>query len=392
MLHRLLPPFSRDQWFIFFGQMTWGISSGLWVHLQPLYIRSLGADPREVGATLSLAGLLVIFIYIPMGLVADRWRRKPIIIASWILGTIATLLIGLAPDWRWAIPAFSLSLLSSFSRPAVAGHVAATDHSDNPSRTFAFLWTGFSLGSILSPSVGGWIAEVYDLRMVFYVASVIGTISTIIMFQIRDVAPIKLRAVQRNGLRQLLSDRPFFGQIVLIFAIVLAMEVGTVFAPVYLRDVKGVSLQALGQLGSVASAGMFTLTLGLGNMRNDQLRPLLLNQLLVMAGLSFLLLSPAGLRFPILLLCGYFLLGGCRAVMPLTRGRLSHWLPPQALGAGFGLLDTASQAATFLAPLVAGLLYARQPTWTLYGGLAGLSFTLALTLASLTLRRVPALS
>ena len=74
MLHRLLPPFSRDQWFIFFGQMTWGISSGLWVHLQPLYIRSLGADPREVGATLSLAGLLVIFIYIPMGLVADRWR------------------------------------------------------------------------------------------------------------------------------------------------------------------------------------------------------------------------------------------------------------------------------------------------------------------------------
>lgn len=389
MHQRLLPAFSRDQWLIYFSQMTWGISSGLWLHLQPLYIRSLGADPQEVGATLSLAGLLVIFVYVPMGLIADRWRRKPIIVASWILGTLATLLIGLAPDWRWAIPAFSLNLLSSFSRPAVAGHVAATDHSDNPSRTFAFLWTGFSLGSILSPSVGGWIAEVWGLRTVFYVATVVGAISTLIMFRIQDVAPLKARAVHRNGLRQLLADRPFVWQMVLMFAIVLALEVGTVFAPAYLQDVKGLSLQAIGQLGSVASAGMFTLTLGLGYMRNDRRRPLLLNQLLVMVGLVFLLISPAGLAFPLLLLCGYFLRGGSRAVMPLTRGRLSHWLPPEALSAGFGVMDTASQAATLLAPLVAGFLYARQPTWALYGGLVGLSFTLALTLATRTMRRVP---
>ncbi len=387
MLRRLLPPFSRDQWLIYFSQMTWGFSSGLWLHLQPLYIRSLGADPQEVGATLSLAGLLVIFVYIPMGLIADRWRRKPIIVSSWVLGTVATFLIGLAPDWRWVIPAFSLNLLSSFSRPAVAGHVAATDQSDNPSRTFAFLWTGFSLGSILSPSLGGWLAEMWDLRMVFYVATAVGALSTVIMFQIQDVPAPRLKTTQSGGLQQLLSDRSFLWQMVLIFVIVFALELGTVFAPAYLQDVKGLNLHEIGQLGSVASAGMFTLTLGLGYMRNDRRRPLLLNQLLVMAGLVSLLLSPNGLGFSVLLVGGYFLRGGSRAVLPLARGRLSHWLPLEALSAGFGVMDTAAQAATLLAPLLAGFLYARHPAWALYGGLLGLSLTMTLTLATRTMRR-----
>ncbi|MGQ0602577.1 MAG: MFS transporter [Anaerolineales bacterium] len=393
-MRRLIPPLSRDQWFIYFSQMTWGFSAGLWLHLQPLYIRSLGADPKEVGATLSLAGLLVIFVYVPVSILADRWRRKPIIVSAWVMGTVATLLIGLAPDWRWVIPALALNLLSSFSRPAVAAHVAATDVSDNPSRTFAFMWTGFAMGNIISPSLGGWIAEVWGLRAVFFVAAGVSAVSTFIMWQLSDESAPLRQAESGGGLRQVLGDRPFLWQMGLMLSIVFALELGTVFAPNYLQDVKGLSLRNIGQLGTVASFGMFTLTLVLGYMRNDRRKPLVLNQVLVLSGLLCLLFAPvgapSGIVFHPLLLAGYFFRGGSRAVVPLTRGRVSGWLPPEALNVGFGLVDTAAQTATLLAPLAAGFLYDQHPSWPLIGGVVALMVTMTLTLATRTVRPINA--
>jgi predicted MFS family arabinose efflux permease len=365
----------------------------LWSHLQPLYIRYLGADPKEIGATLSLSGLLVIFLYIPVGVIADRWRRKPIIVAAWVLGTLAVLLIGLAPDWRWVIPAYAVHLLSSFSRPAVSAHVAATDISANPSRTFAFLWTGFSIGAIVSPSLGGWIAETWGLRVVFFVATGIGVISTLLIMGIRDGAANPHRTeVKRAGLGQLLRDWRFLQQIGLMLAIVFALELGTVLAPNYLQEVKGLSLQEIGGLGSLASLGMFALTLTLGYMRNDRRMPFLLNQGLVLLGLLCLLLAPGGWVLHPLLLAGYFLRGGGRAVVPLTRGRISLWLPPDRLSAGFGFVDTAAQTATLLAPLAAGLLYEQGPAWPLMAGVMALAVTMALTTVTRSVRetRAPA--
>jgi MFS family permease len=275
------------------------------------------------------------------------------------MGTVAVLFIGLAPDWRWLIPAFALHLLSSFSRPAASAHVAATDISDNPSRTFAFLWTGFSLGSLLSPTLGGWIAETWGLRTVFFVAAAVGVVSTALLAGLKDASAPLHHHQRRAGLGELLHDGPFMWQMVLMLTIVFALELGTVLAPNYLRDVKGLSLRAIGQLGSLASLGMFALTIVLGYMRNDRRRPLLLNQGLVLGGLLCLLLAPGGWAYHPLLLASYFFRGGSRAIVPLTRGRLSGWLPPEALSVGFGLVDTAAQTATLLAPLAAGYLFAR---------------------------------
>ena len=387
MTHRFVPPLSRDQWFIYTSQLLWGVGFGLWQHLQPIYIKFLGADPAQVGSTLTLAGLVTIFVYIPMGVIADRWRRKPLIMSAWVMGTIATLLIALAPDWRWVIPGLALYLLSSFSRPAVAGHIAATDISDNPSRTFAFLSTGFSLGSILSPTLGGWIANTWGLRAVLFVATGVGVLSTLAMAQLSDAPASPPGPHHNQRLKQVITDRPFLWQMFTMFLIVFALEIGTVFAPNYLQEVKGLNYQQIGQLGTAASTGMFLFMLGLGYMRPERRRPLLLNQLVVMGGLALLLIAPGGMGLHPLLIAGYFLRGGSRAVIPLTRGRLSHWLPPDILGLGFGVMDTASQAAVMLAPLTAGLLYDRSPALPLQVGMLALGVTMLFTLTLPRTRR-----
>jgi MFS family permease len=375
---------TRDQWCFFWAFLTWGFGLGLWINLQPLYLQELGANPQQVGAALSLAGLSAVFLYIPAGLLADRGRHKQLIVAGWILGTVAMLAIALAPDWRWAIPGFSLYLLSSFARPATSSFISAVDRSDNLSRSFAILSSGFSIGHILSPAIGGWIAENWGLRAVFLSAVGVCILSTYAVWRLRD---LPVTTTSRKGQsRELMSDRSFLWQVFVLLIVFFSLDLGVILIPNYLQDVKGLNLEQIGQLGSLSALGMFIFMLLLGSMRSDRRSSLLLTQMVVAGALLLCIMAPpgAGMLSPLLLL-GMLLRGADKAAWPITRGRLSRWLQPRVLSLGFGVLDTASQAALTLSPLVAGYLYARDPALPLIVGGAVLSGAMLLTL---TLRRV----
>ena len=381
---KILRALTRDQWCFFWAFLTWGFGLGLWINLQPLYLQQLGANPKQVGAALSLAGLAAVFLYIPAGLLADRGRHKQMIVAGWIVGTLAVLGIAAAPDWRWAIPGFSLYLLSSFARPATSSFITAVDRSGNLSRSFAILSSGFSIGHILSPAIGGWVAENFGLRAVFLCATVVCVISTFAVLQLRDL-PLPAPA-RRGQSRELMQDRGFLWQVFVLLIIFFALDLGVILLPNYLQDVKGLSLEQIGQLGSLSALGMFIFMLALGSMRSERRKSLLLTQLVVALSLLLFLAAPAGAgAFQPVLLLAMLLRGADKAAWPITRGRLSRWLQPRVLSLGFGVLDTASQIALTLSPLAAGLLYARDPELPLFAGAAVLAAAMLLTL---TLRRV----
>jgi MFS family permease len=373
---------NRDQWLIFSAFLLWGLSNGLWLHLQPLYLESLGARPEQVGAALGLAGLGVVFLYVPVGLVADRTRRKPIIVGAWITGTVATVLLALAPDWRWVIPGLALYLFSAFSRPAIAGYIAASDGSGNLTRVFSVLSSGYSIGSIVGPALGGWIAETSGLRVVLYVATgfaVLSTIATLLLTDTPSPAPERGRATNPW---QLLSNRYFVWQIVVLMLMIFALDLGTILMPTFLQDERGLNLQQIGQLGTVASVGMLAIMLVVSQMRPERRQPLLLTQLVVGASLA-LLLVPAPAWRPAafgLLALAYFCRGGVESIWPVTRARVTRGIDPRSLSFGFALMDTGAQVARTISPIAAGYLYAQHPTLPLYGGLIALAATLLLTL------------
>jgi MFS family permease len=105
---------SFDILIIAIAMFTWGIGEGLFLNFQPIYLQQLGADPLRIGVILSGFGFMMTISHIPAGYLSDRFGRKPLMIAAWILGLGATLIMALAPSLEIFVTGMLLYGLTMF--------------------------------------------------------------------------------------------------------------------------------------------------------------------------------------------------------------------------------------------------------------------------------------
>lgn len=353
--------------------MLWGFGQSLFWYLQPLYVAQLGATPAQIGLVLGSGGLVVTFLYIPIGLWADRRGRKPVILAGWTTGALATLAMAAAPDWRWLLPGVTAYYLSNFAMPAFYAYVAASEQEGGLDRLFAILAGASAAGSIIAPAVGGWIGFHYGLRLVYLTSAAVFTLSCIAIWSISS-QPAPSRTAGR-GARRLMRHRPFVWQILFILLLFFAIDLGQVLLPNFLEDVRGLTVDQIGLLGTLGSAGIVALTLLVSRMSTGRRTSLVLAQLVALVAAVTWLLSGSfyliGLAF--------FIHGSNRVARPIMMGRLARTLTPQLMSFGYGFQETAMRFGTALAPWVAGILYAANPSYPLLGGIAALCLTLLLS-------------
>lgn len=371
----MLRTYTRNHRLMFAAMFLWGFGMGMFIFIQPLFIESLGATTSQVGFALAAGGLLVTAVYIPIGLWADRRGRRITILLGWWLASFATILMALAPDWRWLIPALVMYQLANFAMPAFNGYVAAESAGRNLSGTLAFITSGAAIGRVISPAIGGWLGEQLGFRAVYLIAGAFFVLSSLVMGLISD-RPAEPAHGLRPPARQLLFSRTFVWQIVFIFLLFFALELGQILMPKYLQEVRQLGLAQIGWLGTVGSLGVVVLSLTFGQLPETRRWALVLCQLVALAA-SVLLLSSALL--PVIILA-YFIHGGNWVVRPIVIGRLARTLHPDMLSFGYGFLETAMRLGMALAPAVAGLLYSRTPAAPMLAGAAALCVTLLLTL------------
>lgn len=371
----MLRTYTRNHRLMFGAMFLWGFGMGMFIFIQPLFIESLGATTSQVGFALAAGGLLVTAVYIPIGLWADRRGRRITVLLGWWLASFATILMALAPDWRWLIPALVMYQLANFAMPAFNGYVAAESAGRNLSGTLAFITSGAAIGRVISPAIGGWLGEQLGFRAVYLIAGAFFVLSSLVMGLISD-RPAEPAPGLRPPARQLFFSRAFVWQIVFIFLLFFALELGQILMPKYLQEVRQLGLAQIGWLGTVGSLGVVVLSLTFGQLPETRRWALVLCQLVALAA-SVLLLSSALL--PVIILA-YFIHGGNWVVRPIVIGRLARTLHPDMLSFGYGFLETAMRLGMALAPAVAGLLYSRTPAAPMLAGAAALCVTLLLTL------------
>ncbi|MGB9301331.1 MAG: MFS transporter [Anaerolineae bacterium] len=345
---------SRDNFLVMLSMLFWGAGEGLWFYVQPLYIKSLGADSLEIGFVLSLAPVLMVLILIPSGILADRHGRKKMMVGGSVMGTVAVLLLASARDWRQSIVGFLLYWGSTGCLPAFHAYVAHASDRKDLNRNFSLMYAAFAVGLIIFPTVGGFLAERVGFPLALCTAAAFYAVSTLLVVAVREqpVAP----TMAGVGFRDVLSNSRLMIICTVSVFIFLAMFLGQPFAPNYLEEVVGLELVWIGFLGSAHALGATVLGVGLGKL-SEGVAGLVVGQALVLVSLLLLLRFQA---IPLLAL-SFFLRGAFNACRALTLGQMGKVIGETASGLAYGLLNTAMGLPWVLAPYMAAWLYTSRP-------------------------------
>jgi MFS family permease len=351
--------------------LTWGFGEGMFLYFQPIYMQQLGANTMTIATVFSLFGFAMMVAHIPAGYLSDRIGRKPLLLVSWVTGMAAAWVMAAARSLPVFVVGALLYGLTAFVSSPLNSYVTAGRGRLSPGRAMTLVSAAYNLGAVLGPVTGGWIGEHYGLRSVYMVSACVFIVSTIVLFFLRG-QPVEAHDTAAPPAR-LWENPRFVGFLGLIFVVVFVLYLPQPLAPKFLQNERGLSLESIGLLGSIGSLGNTVLALTLGQLAART--GYLLGQVLV-AAFCVLIWQGSGLPWYAL---GYFLLGGFRSVRALTFAQIRPLIHPAQMGLAYGVAETFSSLALVLAPLLAGVLYTRDPVLVYPVAIGLVAVTLVLT-------------
>jgi DHA1 family multidrug resistance protein-like MFS transporter len=81
---------------LFVANFVGAFGDGLYFYILPLYVRGLGANPAEVGLFFSVMLLAAAVTPLLGGLLADKYDRKKVMIAGWLVWVPVPIFLSLA--------------------------------------------------------------------------------------------------------------------------------------------------------------------------------------------------------------------------------------------------------------------------------------------------------
>ncbi|MBS1251703.1 MAG: hypothetical protein MAG451_00736 [Anaerolineales bacterium] len=346
---------SRDNKLITLALLLWGLGEGLFFFIQPWYIGELGADPKQIGGVLALAGLVTATTYLPGGILSDHLDRKFTMMGGFALGSVAALVMAAARQWQTLVPGLLIYAVSGYCIPAIYSYVAHAAEEGDLTRTITTVFAAYSLGLTPSPALGGWLVELVGMRLTYVISASCFVTATFVVSRVaHQPRPGESQIAAGLGL---MRNRTFLVLLALFLLIFFAMYLGQPLAPNYLDEVTGLRIGWVGFLGSAHALGAFLLGLMLGRWRAGPRAALVVAQALV--GVSFVILLWTDALA--LLTVAFFLRGAYHATRSLASAWMADALGRKSLGLGFGVLSTVYGVASVFAPYAAGWLYDVRP-------------------------------
>ncbi len=324
-----------------------------------LYGQSLtGATTVLLGIALGIYGITQAVLQIPLGMLSDRFGRKPVIAAGlliFIIGSVIAALsehvlgvvFGRALQGAGAIASVILALLADYTRPE--------------ERTKAMAIVGAIIGGsfVLAVIIGPVIASAFGLSGVFWATSLMALSGLVIVYWLPTPPPAKVheeRRWQGSQLGRVVRDRQLVPLNIGVFVLHLTMTMMFVGLPVVL-----VQQGILGdQLGWVYAPVMVLSFLGMVPMIALAERRKAHRVFLILAG-AFITLAMAGLGLSsvawlsIGLVWLFFV--GFNFVEASLPSLISRRAPEHARGTAMGVFSTGQFLGAALGGLCGGWAY-----------------------------------
>jgi MFS transporter, DHA1 family, multidrug resistance protein len=333
----------------------------------PLYFRQLGVtDVGEIamwsGVSLGVTPAVTALMAPLWGRLADRFGRKIMIERSLASFVIVMAAMGFVTQ-AWHVLALR-ALQGLFAGYGALALTMAADAAPRGRMAFAIgtVQTAQRIGPALGPVIGGTVAQLVGLRRAFLVTAGFYVVALVIVFTMyherRSGSHADAKGEARITFRNVLELENF----VLLIAVVFGLQfVDRSFGPVlplYLNEL-GTSIDRIPILSGV----LFSISAGAGAVGNHLCRGLLSRMHARAVIASSAAVAAVGISSYVFasgvgaLMFGTVVFGlaiGASSTAAYTAA--GAVIPPEARGAGFGLLSTGSLMGLAISPIVCGLL------------------------------------
>jgi len=163
--------------FIFITILIDVLGIGLLIPILPDFIahlthESLNASSQHYGVLLAIYGGMQ-FLFSPMlGMLSDRFGRRPVLLFSMLFTGIDYVIMALAPTLLWLYVGRTLSGISGGSFTAASAYIADVSPPEKRAQNFGVIGAAFGIGFIIGPAIGGVLAQ-WGTRLPFWAAAVL---------------------------------------------------------------------------------------------------------------------------------------------------------------------------------------------------------------------------
>ncbi|MEM0254083.1 MAG: MFS transporter [Candidatus Bathyarchaeia archaeon] len=327
---------------------------GLYSYLLPHYMSlALGASSSEIGILYTVTALASVITLMIAGIIADRYDRKKIIIAAWLVWLPVPLMFSLAKNWLQMLPGM---ILYGFwlSGPTGTAYVVTAADKSQLTLTFTILSSSWSLGYIFSPALGGYLAEKYGMHLVFHLAFILYLAALLLLFPIGSQLVGKSAESQPSFL-EILKSRMLVFLSIFFAALMFTLLMIRPFIPKFLSETYGYGDFEIGLFGSISFAGSVILGILLGKLGDKLGKSYSLAISMSIYSVSILILLTSGGCS--LLALSAFLSGVSYISWSLMSAIIGPLAPESARARWISVPQTISMAVSFMAPYVGGILY-----------------------------------
>ncbi|TWI56207.1 MFS transporter [Halalkalibacter nanhaiisediminis] len=182
---------------------------GLVIPILPYYVEAFGATSMELGLLIAVFSFMQFLLAPVWGKLSDKYGRKPLIAIGMFGFAGAEFIFAFATDlWMLFLSRILAGSFGSAIMPAAMAYVSDRTTLERRGHGMGMLGAAMSLGIVVGPGVGGWLAEI-SLATPFLFAGIAATVAGIISLLI---LPESLTADKRQELAQTVDNSNQFIQ------------------------------------------------------------------------------------------------------------------------------------------------------------------------------------
>ncbi|MGT2676485.1 multidrug efflux MFS transporter [Streptococcus pseudoporcinus] len=188
------------------GTFFTGASFSLVMPFMALFVEDLGVAKNQVEWYAGLAvaiSALASAVFAPLwGRLADRYGRKPMMVRASLMMTFTMGGLAFIPNVQWLILLRLLNGIFAGYVPNSTALIASQVPREKSGYALGTLATGVTAGTLIGPLIGGVLAEMVGIRLVFLLVGIILLICTMmtILFVKEDFEPVKKAQVVPTGI------------------------------------------------------------------------------------------------------------------------------------------------------------------------------------------------